>query len=386
MNPSPADYSIQLFDPSGNPVLLLDTFSSLDAARTINGDGALTLVLPAYSLVPLARAVGIRENQIARELVDWWMVVQRRVWSAWRPLLQTAWLIRRPQKAGTGGEKTYTLNAYHANDLLKARQVWYAAGSAQASKTAAADDLIKAVIRENYTAATDATRDIGGSGLFTIQADAGLGPSISKDFAWQQVLSTIQAVCQSAYTAGTSLFYDIVPTAFNPLSLEFRTYTGQRGTDRGSTSLSQLEFSPERGNLDNPMLDYDYSAEANAALAGGQGDGADRDTATSVDTARATRTPWSRRETFVDATQVTKGDTASLQDEADGAVAAGRAMIRFTGDALDAPGSVFGEQWDIGDRVVASYDGDVFDCWLNTVEVKVSGGIENVTAKLSNIA
>lgn len=380
MNPSPAAYSVQLLTPQGELALLLDTFVSLDAARTVGGDGALTLVLPAYALLPLTRSLGVRESAVAKELVDWWIVVQRRVWSAWRPLLQTAWIIREPGKAGIGGEKTYTLTALHACDLLKARQVRYYAGSAQASKSQAADDLIKAVVRENYVSASIAARNIAAAYL-SVEIDRAAAPVISKDFAYQQVLSTIQAVCQASYTAGTALFYDLVPVNLSPLSLEFRTYANQRGRDLSGTP--GLEFSPERGNLLDPAVVYDYTAEVNAVLAGGQGEGAARMTATSEDTARSGRSPWARREGFVDATQA--ATQAALQDDADAALAAGRPLTRFSGTAKDAPGSVFGEDWDIGDRVVARYDGDAFPCWLNTIGVKVEGGAETVTAKLSSV-
>jgi hypothetical protein len=121
------------------------------------------------------------------------------------------------------------LSLYNAKDsfaLITRRIVPYAAGTSQASKTTptAADDLIKTVFKENAgSSATDANRDL--SAYISVQANLTLGQLITKNFAWQQLLSTLQAMAQDSTIKGTYIAFDIVALGGGTNGFQFRTYS-----------------------------------------------------------------------------------------------------------------------------------------------------------------
>jgi hypothetical protein len=109
---------------------------------------------------------------------------------------ETVWFVRY---ASDNLDGILTLQAQDTMGLIARRIVPYAAGTSQASKTTptAADDLIKTVFKENAgSSVTDANRDL--STYISVQANLTLGQSVTKNFAWQQLLSTLQAMAQDS--------------------------------------------------------------------------------------------------------------------------------------------------------------------------------------------
>jgi hypothetical protein len=71
-----------------------------------------------------------------------------------------------------------------------------------ASKSAAADDLIKAFVRENCgPSATDTTRNYSSS-YWSVAADIGAAPTIAKAASRRNLLTTCQEIAQAATQAG----------------------------------------------------------------------------------------------------------------------------------------------------------------------------------------
>lgn len=116
---------------------------------------------------------------------------------------------------------TATLVCEDAMSLLRQRVVAYANGTGQAAKTLQADDMLKALVRENFTGDRAVTN-------FMVQANKSLAPTISKeDMAWRTLLIICQEIAQASAENGTPLYFDIVADIGR--NLEFRTYIGQRG-------------------------------------------------------------------------------------------------------------------------------------------------------------
>jgi len=171
------------------------------------------------------------------------------------------------------------------------------------------------------------------------------------------------------------LFYDVVRAS----NLEFRTYTGQRGIDR-STGSGLMVFGIERANIDNVMFREDSTAEENAIYAGGQSEDEARAIATATDTGREGRTPYARREGWVDARHA---DTAEqLQGEADAALRDGRPRLTFDADIAIGDASQYGVHWTWGDKAMCEWDNAAFPVWINTVGVSVKAGVESIAARL----
>ncbi len=301
--------------------------SSLSLARPTNAPGVLVL-----------------ETEDNRYLTrDIRFTVYRVSDNSPRIVTDTVFLLRRVERKYQDGRWLYRITAYSALHLLQRRILAYAAGTAQASKTAPADNLIKAIVREAfYSTGLDGTR---GDSIMQIPADTSLAPSVSKSFAWKGVLPTLQEIAQQSLQLGTGLFFDVAEIQGGRLL--FSTYTGQRGIDRRQGfSSSPITFSAQNRNLDSITIDEDYSAEANTVYAGGQGEGAAREIVVLLDTQRRTASRLNITEVFIDARN--SKSTADVTSEARTRLQEGAPVVSFSGSIVSAPGSRFMDNWDWG--------------------------------------
>lgn len=367
------DYQISLIDPFGaSQLAILDGFFSLDYARVVNAVGALTIVLPStYDDILFSGNDIIKDNRIE---------VRRSInGQSYYLDTDTQWLVVNGLKTLSGnGSRTTTIACVCANHLLKRRTVAYASGSSQAEKTAVADNLIKAIVRENLgSSATDTARS--WASYLAVQADLSLAPSIGKAFARRNVLQVLQEVALSSYQAGTYLAFDIV--AVSQSQLEFRTYIGQRGIDhRWPTSTSPLLFGAEFGNLTDIVRGYDHSEEVTYGYAGGQGQGASRAIGTASDATRIGQSPFGRIEQFGDARQTS--NATLLADEADMIVKNGLPKNTFEARIIDTPQATYGLHYSFGDYVTAVFEGESIDARIEKVRVQVKDGVETITANI----
>jgi hypothetical protein len=253
--------------------------------------------------------------------------------------------------------------------LLDNKIVAYAAGSAKAEITNEIDDMMKTIVRDNLGAdCTDALRNLGTS-VLTVQADATLAPSTTKGMSRRNVLSTLQELAQGSYQGGTYLAFDVVYTSAS--TLEFRTYTGQRGINHGRTSASPVIISRERRNLEEPALWERHSAERNYIYAGGQGIETERVVKTS---STAAALGINRREIWIDARNTDV--EAAVQEEADYAVYENRYKRTLTGKIIDTSGCMDGVHYRYGDIVYAEYRGMGYDAHMDAMHVTITGGAE----------
>ena len=265
------------------------------------------------------------------------------------------------------------------NDLLDRRIVAYPAQSTQSAKTDYADDMMKEIVAENMGASAAADRDLTALG-FSVAADLGAGPSITKGFAWKQQLKTLQDISQASRSEGDEVFFAVVP--LTNLLFQFQTFTGQPGVDRTQTgSANPLTIGQEWGNLKNPSLAYRHSRERNYIYAGGQGDAAERLVVEVSDATRIAVSQWGRREAFANATS--DKTVAALTGAGNDALSKSRPTVRFSGTLIDSPEARYGVHWGLGDKVTASFRGQQFDVIVRAVQVSVNqAGKENVMAKL----
>lgn len=367
------NYQIGLYDPTGlNLLAVLDGFSVLDYALIVNGVGALTITLPAdYDSFLFSSNDVIPDNRI---------IVSRAIGGdAFTIDGDACWFVRRGRKIlSDKGQRTTIINAVHANHLLKRRIVAYAAGSAEADKTDFADDMIKAIARENLgTLATDTTRSIAT--YLSIAADIGAAQSISKAFARRNVLDLSREIAEASYQAGTFLAFDIVSTS--PESLTLNTYIEQRGSDRRfPVGNNPLIFGTEYGNVGSAERDSDRTEEITFGYAGGLGVGSGRTIGTASDVTRIAASPFNRIEQFFDGR--TSDVQATLDNDADSLVASGQPRSNFTGKITQTDGSIYGLNYNYGDYITAVFENESIDARLNRVRVQVRDGKETIDAQV----
>jgi hypothetical protein len=167
--------------------------------------------------------------------------------------------------------------------------------------------------------------------------------------------------------------------------MQFRTWTGQPGQDRTTTSgTNPLVFSMEWGNLRNPRLAHDYEREASYVYAAGKGEQSARVVATSSDTTRLNRSRVGRIEGFAHSV----GDTvASVTADADDLLAERRGLLTLRGDLLSTPLTPYGGLggWNVGDKVTVNYAGLQFDTIIRSAYISVRGnGSETVRGKVES--
>ena len=265
------------------------------------------------------------------------------------------------------GKDLIYLYALDGNYIIDGREVEYAAESAQATKSGVACDVIKAIMRENFTDATPTTRNLAST-YFGVDANDGAGASVTKAFSRQQVLSTIQALVDQSRNAGTWITFDTVYDGALPFT--FKTFTNQRGNDlRESITLSV-----EANTLNNPSLSFDYVNEKTAAYVAGRGENEARLVGSATSTA-INDTVWSRREAVTENFQVTT--TAGLNNEARALLNKNKGKVTLTGQIASTKGLKYGRDWNYGDRVLATYLGYTFDCRINGYEINYSSNGDN---------
>jgi hypothetical protein len=368
-------YDITLATPTGIFIEETDEFSVLSYVKNVNGTGWFTIRLPAQSidssLLAVDQNVRIYRYTVAGlKQLDFFGFL--RSWRVETDARLRDWVV---------------MSGPDQNDLLTRRIVAYDADSAlsEIKTSIALDDGLKDVFDTNFLAsATDANRDISGYGT-TVDTDETVGPSMGKEFSWRQVSRVIGDLNAASRMAGTEVFYEI---AINSIgingtpNLEFRTHINQPGINLTvGTANKPAIFSLQMGNLETPVLAYDYTREITVVYAGGKGEGAERTIIEVENADRVSASVWNRREAFIN---------ASNQTTTDGLTATAQALLdqkrptkRFTGTLISNEQAPYNDLWGLGDKVSVAYKNERMDAVVRQVQVKVTPETENITARVN---
>lgn len=277
-------------------------------------------------------------------------------------------------------------------DLLRRRVVAYTDPEANWNKTGYADDLIKAVVRENMgPLSTDPWYNRGrayDASLFNIAADTSEGKSVTRTFQFRNTLEVIQDLADASTWPspdndweGQAIFFDC--EYVGPAKFEFRTYSPLRGVDRTiGNNTAPIIFSKEAGNLADPALRFDYTDEMNIIYGLGQGDGEDRMVDPENDQVRGRLSPWNVHEDIVPATE--EDTVQGISYHAYDKMQKLRPQVVFSGKLVDTPWTRFGVDWGFGDLVTVRFRGMEFDGRVDSFTVLVTDdGRETVEATVS---
>lgn len=298
---------------------------------------------------------------------------------------ETGWFIRRIQKAkNKAGESVYAVTAFSALHIIKRRYITYYAGSSYSEKVAEHwDDMLREFVRENYgSLAQDPARNL--SPWLIIQSDISQGISYQKAGPWRPIADVIQEVVEDIRGKGTICTYDVVRGATQG-TYEFRIYIGPRGMDHRYSTSNPVIISESRRNLIQPKIDLDWQTEATAVYAAGQGEEADRTIKLALDQSRINVSPFNRIEFVQEARMASKDET--VEAEAYAALQLRRPRKIFTGKISQTEGCIYNYHWGWGDLVTAEYEGEFFDCYIDTVTVSIAqDGTKQATGNLRSIA
>lgn len=317
---------------------------------------------------------------------------------------EDAFMLRKPH-VYTREDGMEVLQFYGRNgmDLLKRRSVIQRAGTTNALMTDNIDDMMKLFVRRSmlYGSAVDVDGVADNSrawpqGEFTVQTYAGLGPTVTRDFADRVVFDLCKdlkgASLQLNRDAATNrkIYFDVVPVDLIAgaaasgalLGWEFQTFADTRGSDR----TQGIEFSLENENIKSPAYSISHLDEANSVIVRGNGRGLSQIVTSVEDAARIASSRWNRAEKIHSATSETT--TTALQDAGRTELNKHKPQDELFVTFLNTPGnastprSLYGVDWDLGDLVRVNYAGKQFEAEINVVYVAVDEhGKEEITGR-----
>ena len=330
-------------------------------------------------------AIGGLQIEIPRKLYtpgDWKVGQVLEVWREKNGVFslqnESAYFVQDWDFYNEKGQHMLRVYALDTNWLLHTRIIAAEAGSANAEFDDKADDIMKTIVRNEMGANAATERQIPG---LSVQGNVGQSLQTTKGCAWQNVLATCQELANSATEKGTHTSFDIVRTA--AMQFEFRTYTGQRGTDHSRTSGDVRLVGEAYGNLENAMLSTIHSEEVNYVYAGGQGEKADRVIKEVSDSTRiGNGFPFNRKEYFRDSRH--QEEEQGVEDDAYAALNDGKPQTILSGNIIDSPGMQYGIDYVFGDILsVEAFDTSI-DCHVESVSlVYDSENGEQFTIKLA---
>lgn len=365
------NYELWFCNDSGVRIAQIDYALGFSASRIVNGIGRCTVQLPntfdTRLLVP-DRMIQVWRAPVGGKL------------SLWR-----TYFLRRWQFLTLSDGEVIMIYGACQNELLTRRAVIAYSGSAQASKTDYADDMMKEIVTEALADGVAPTPDAGTRAWtdLTVAADLSQGPSLTDSFPYEQLLTqagsgVLADIAKAAKVAGNEVFFDVALNIVtsNSINFQFLTKIGQPGADL----TDRVVFDQERGNLKTPTLDFDYEDEINYVYGAGQGEGAARVIEQVYDADRYGVSKWNRRETVRDARNQT--DANGVREAARAELTDGRPKLRFSGIPVDTEGTRFGIDWNVGDKVTAIYRGYKFASIIRAVSVAVDdSGEESISAR-----
>lgn len=336
-------YRLDFYNASGAKQAELTASGAADATGAKSGFTGLAYTKkvnhPGFMIFRLRG-----DHELLASIADKWQV------EVWRKPEGQAWardfvgLYRQPEWAW--GE--YSIFQGYCPGLMSIlgwRIVNYPAGTAD--KTVFTSDPAETVANTlvKYNATSDATtgngrkRDGAISGL-TVEANGAAGNTINWYCAQANLLETLQDI---ARVGGGD--FDVVKTSST--AWQWRWYEGQLGTDRSAS----VTFAMDYGNMANPSYRETVIDEKTVACVWGQGEGTDRDYVTRTGTNYHATT--NNIEVYINAQDIDLGDTDGLNSRGDTELDAVEARNEFTFDVLQAPATLYGVHYFLGDKVTA---------------------------------
>jgi hypothetical protein len=371
-----AEYTATVYDPNGNRLTELNGFTNIDAVRTVNDVGAMTMTFPTDVWDQYIKLDGIIE-------------LYRKTQGYSFLMMDTGWLIRDWSfDVDAQGRETTTVIAYDLNDLIRRRIIGYHSSAADPALRVEGHahnwpigDAMKQAVRENFTgtATTDANRRWS---QVSVMPNDGLGGSIDLHWSWRNCLDLFQELAERSTngTAGHDGTYCAFEMAYvSQTSFEFRTYHGQRGINHSTSSGDVRLLDRTHGNLGACNVTYNYSEEYNYVLVGGKGEAAQRTYGTAYDATRVAVTPFNRIELWEEA--IDAPDQAAVNERANMTLAANRLKIVFEGEIKETDGFQFGIHFSYGDLLTAVYRGRQFDVHVDSVSLNYNKGVERLDIK-----
>jgi hypothetical protein len=340
--PDLADYRLDVFNNSG---VLQGSMTGTAAGGSAKKSGFLQLACINRVNAPGLLTFSLRgDHWLLSSLADKWQ------FELWRKPFAGSWsremaAIFRAGQWEYGEKSNIVLYCPGILSLLGYRTInWYAdLANRTAFDGVVAETIMKTLVTYNITSSATTGNGRKRSGTnwpatqITVEADGANGDIRDWYCFGDNLLASLQKL---APIAGGD--FDLVKTS--PTAYQFRWYDGQLGTDRSAT----VKFSLGLGNMGLPEYNESRLDEKTVACVWGQGEGSARDYVTRTG---LNYTTTNDIEMFVDARDVELGNSTGLNDRGDQKLSEVEAARTFRFDALQAPATLYGVDYFLGDLV-----------------------------------
>lgn len=336
--------------------------------------------------------VGYVELAIAGGIFQsWWFAKDNRI-EVWRQadppsgpwqLLMVAFM-RTIKRELQGPLETVTIRGPDSVYLLDSRIISATRDNADAKKSGAADDLMKAFVREQMGSGAAADRDWSAHG-FSVEADESAGATVNIRANHENLLDVLRHISEKSRQKqregnGNAIYFDVVNPS--PATFEFQTFAVLRGADRSwSSGVNPVILSAENDTLRNATLIRDYWDEITYVYSAGLGTNSTRKVTEVYDEVRLEESVFSRREWLEDARAALTEEERT--DAGKKVLEQNKPVFKFVAEIVDQPGLLFGQDWALGDKVTAIVSGEQYDVEVWSVQGEVDqDGRETLTGKL----
>lgn len=334
-------------------------FYDLRYSRVLNGIGRIAMTIPG--------------NNRYRALfgLDYFLEVYRTDPTSPIGALikEETYLVRLTHRFRENNDERFVVGGVSLNHLMKRRIVDPAddplATGGYSTKAGAADTVIRGYCLEQMGASASALRQIPGLSVAVV---AGTGLPVGARLRFENLFEQMQDL---AFRGNTDFI--ITRTGTNLMTLTIAPIGADKTQSTNYPWNSWVGFDPKRGNMQRPSFSIDRSDELNFVYALGQGQGAQR-TLLMLQGNTVPDSPYNRIEFTNDVRNIDKADPTGMLTGARVALYDNLPKYDFNFEPIGIePGGVYRQDWDIGDRVTATWDAYSQNLRFTEVEIGVSG-------------
>lgn len=368
-------YQVRIYDTSGTIQAVMgleNDVRSLVIEHRVNYVSTLTLGLYGLSSV------------VQYFIKDAIVVIMRRVPEAnidWYP--EFVGFHRTPQKQITSANnRIFTSYCRSLLDLIRRSSIRYYADTVGSAKgPAAADNVIKAYVRENAGSLATVANGRVVAHVYTglaVAADTSAAASYEGAHAWENLLDAVRTIGEPAKVDFNVVWGGIG----SPATFTFQTYYPQLGTDRRAGTAAPMIFAPNLANMVEPSHTIQTTEEVSSALVLGPGEGPLRDTTLRLST-HINDSPWNLIEQDINASGEDR--TVALNAIGDELLYNKRPALSFSFRTLQTAQSAYGKHYFLGDLVTGTFDDVSADVKIRAVTLRLEGANEIIGLELEEV-
>lgn len=360
------DYQIEIRSPqTGDLVQVYDAtaFYQLRYSRVLNDVGVIVLTLPSD------------DNLAALFPLDSLIEIKRTSPVTGRLIVEETFLTRMTHRFREGNEERFLVGGFSLNHLLTRRVVdptgdpLVAGGFS--TKSGPADSVMREYALEQGGQNTlNASRKFAN---FTVDTVPAVGMAVGRRLRYENLFKVFQELAEQSL-----IDFITVRTSANNLELQIKVIGLNRTQSSNYPFAPFVLINPIRGNMAEPSLMIDRRKETNFLYAMAQGAGENRSVYQILGDG-VSDSPWNRIEFTEDIRTTERGSAVDIITAARAKLQETRQVVEFTFEITgDQPGNTYRLDWDIGDKITATWGDVQQDLRVRGVEITAESSGETI--------